>query len=73
VRRGAGAAELHRLRATAGPWRFRVEPRGQRFLFGATTYLSDRETGIVETYDPHFAASLRQLAQSARIEELLAP
>jgi hypothetical protein len=43
----AQAAELHSLRATAGPWRFRVEPRGQRFLFGATTYLSDRETGIV--------------------------
>jgi hypothetical protein len=46
-----------------------LEPRGQRFAFGAT-YLSDRETGIVETYGPHFAASLRQLARSARIEEV---
>jgi hypothetical protein len=54
----------------AGPWRFRVGPRGQRFLFGATTYLSDRETGIVETDDPHFATWLRELARSARIEEL---
>jgi predicted nucleic acid-binding Zn ribbon protein len=71
-RAAAQAAELHRLRATAGPWRFRVEPRGQRFLFVATTYLSDRETGIVETYDPHFAAWLRELARSARIEEVSA-
>jgi hypothetical protein len=72
-RAAAHAAELHRLRATAGPWRFRVEPRGQRFLFGATTYLSDRETGIVETYDPHFAARLRELARSAPIEEVEGP
>jgi hypothetical protein len=53
--------------------RSRILSPFSRMMGRATTYLSDRETGIVETYDPHFAASLRQLARSARIEELPAP
>jgi hypothetical protein len=57
-----------------GPWRFRVHPPGQRILFSGvnstSTYASDRVTGIVETWDPTFAAWMRSRAKVQMIEEL---
>lgn len=54
-----------------GPWRFRVAPRGRRFLWKGAVYASDPDTGILEVHDPEFAAALRRLVGRDAVEELV--